>query len=77
MVKHAQTIHQLLHNSSTVAENCLRLFEHFVGLVLKWLKEEMTIVSVNKEICTVINHSIGSYFDIKINLTIRTFEQHY
>ena len=34
MVKHTQTIRQMLPTS------CLSLFDHFVGLALKWLKEK-------------------------------------
>ena len=33
MVKHTQIIHRLL------LTNCLSVFDHFVGLPLKWLKD--------------------------------------
>ena len=52
MVKHTQTIRQLL------LTNCLSVFDHFVGLAIKWLKnvtQAMTCIFV----CTQVNFTLN------------------
>ena len=44
MVKHTQTIHRLL------PKNCLSVFDHFVGLVLKGLIINGNEVTIRKQI---------------------------
>ena len=54
MVKHTQTIRRLLPT------NCLSVFDHFVGLALKGLKE-LYINNVHFRITGVIHISLELY----------------